>query len=62
MALAVIVLEGIDHRGQDAALPWPDVFFEEAVQDVDWVQVEVPADLRVLFEFVSNFESRMNVC
>lgn len=62
VALAVTVLEGVDHRGQDAALPWPDVFSEEAVQDVDWVQVEVSADLRVLCDFVSSFESSINVC
>lgn len=48
VALAVLVLEGVDHRGQDAAFPWTHVLFEEAVHDVDWVQVEIPTYLWIL--------------
>lgn len=48
MASAVAVLESVNYRGQDAALPWPDVLFEEAVHNVDWMQVEISAYLGIL--------------
>jgi len=48
VAVAVEVLEGGADGGEDSAFPWADVLGEDTRHNVDWVHVEVPADVFVL--------------